>query len=127
MQCPLTLVTQSAYPFWNILLLHTEIILTDKYLQTKCGCVCVWLKGFRSVDIHTLHGVDERAHISLFDDEAAFGIVHRVHTVHDLADLGHLKILHEVIVQNGILDQISRAEIKMKRISTRANSISFPI
>lgn len=47
---------------------------------------------------HTFHDVDYAADIPLFDDEAASGILDRVHAVNDLADLGHLEVLHEVIV-----------------------------
>jgi len=48
----------------------------------------------------TFHDVDEGAHVPLFNNTAVFFIVHWIHTVHYLLDLRHLKILHEVIVQD---------------------------
>lgn len=63
----------------------------------------IWVRGWVC---STFHDVDQRAHIAFLDDAAVFSILHRVHAVHDLLDLGQLQVLHEVIVQNGLLDQI---------------------
>lgn len=54
----------------------------------------------------TFHDVDEGAHIAFFNNTAVFVIVHWIHTVHDLLDLRHFQILHEVVVQDSWLDQI---------------------
>lgn len=56
--------------------------------------------------LFTFHDVDQRAHVALLDDAAVFAILHRIHAVHDLLDLRQLQVLHEVIVQDGLLDQI---------------------
>lgn len=58
--------------------------------------------------LFTFHNVDQRAHVALLDDAAVLAILHRVHAVHDLLDLRQLQVLHEVIVQDGLLDQILR-------------------
>ena len=50
----------------------------------------------------TFHDVDEIAHVTLLDNEAAIGMFKRVHTVDDGHDLIHFEILHEVVVENGI-------------------------
>lgn len=55
----------------------------------------------------TFHHVDYAAHIALLDDEAASAVLHRVHAVHDLADLRHLQVFHEVIVQDGGFDDFA--------------------
>lgn len=54
----------------------------------------------------TFHDVHQRAHIALLYDAAVLSILHRVHAVHDLLDLRQLQVLHEVIIQDGLLDQI---------------------
>ena len=56
----------------------------------------------------TFHDVDQRAHIALLNDTAVRSILHRVHAVHDLLDLRQLQVLHEVIVQDGLLYQVLR-------------------
>lgn len=56
--------------------------------------------------LFTFHDVDQRAHIALLNDAAVLSILHRVHAVHDLLDLRQLQVLHEVVVQDGLLDQI---------------------
>lgn len=54
----------------------------------------------------TFHDVDQRAHVTLLDDAAVLAILHRIHAVHDLLDLRLLQVLHEVIVLDGLLDEI---------------------
>lgn len=54
----------------------------------------------------TFHDIDQRAHVAFLDDAAVFSVLHRIHAVHDLLDLRQLQVLHEVIVQDGLLDQI---------------------
>lgn len=54
----------------------------------------------------TFHDIDQRAHVAFLDDAAVFSILHRIHAVHDLLDLWQFQVLHEVIVQDGLLDQI---------------------
>lgn len=68
----------------------------------------------------TFHDVDQRAHISLFDDTALFFILYRIHAVHDLLDLRQLQILHEVIVKNCLFDEFFRPVVtKTERIFVR--------
>lgn len=57
---------------------------------------------------HTFHDVDDAADIPFLDDETAGSILHGIHAVHYLADLRHLEVLHEVVVQNGGFDQLPR-------------------
>lgn len=64
----------------------------------------------------TFHDIDQWAHIALLNDTAVLSILHRVHAVHDLLDLRQLQVLHEVIVQDGLLDQILRPGDKVKQI-----------
>lgn len=54
----------------------------------------------------TFHDVDEWAHVPFLDDEAVLGVVHGVHAVHDLPNLAHVQVLHEVVVEDGWPDQI---------------------
>jgi len=56
----------------------------------------------------TFHNVDNAAHGALLDDEAAGHVLNRVHAVHNLADLRHLQVFHEVVVQNGAFNQVPR-------------------
>lgn len=69
------------------------------FLPWRLIWVCV-------VFFFTFHDVDQRAHVAFLDDAAVFSILHRIHAVHDLLDLRQLQVLHEVIVQDGLLDQI---------------------
>ena len=78
------------------------------------AAVSFWIDlGFQRINIlqqcmcaFTFHDVDQGSHIALLNDAAVFSILHRVHAVHDLLDLRQLQVLHEVIVQDGFLDQI---------------------
>lgn len=54
----------------------------------------------------TFHDVDQGAHVTLLDDAAVLAVLHRIHAVHDLLDLRLLQVLHEVIVLDGLLDEI---------------------
>ena len=62
--------------------------------------------------MRTFHDVDERADVALTDDHAVFSVIHGMHTVHDLQDLRHVQVLHEVIIQDGRLYQILRTVIE---------------
>lgn len=67
----------------------------------------VFLESKSTIEALTFHHVDYAANIALLDDEAACAVLHRVHAVHDLADLRHLQVLHEVIVQDGGFDDFA--------------------
>lgn len=54
----------------------------------------------------TFHDVHQGAHVTLLDDAAVLPILHGIHAVHDLLDLRQLQVLHEVVVQDGLLDEI---------------------
>lgn len=54
----------------------------------------------------TFHHVDQRTHITLLDDAGVLPIIHWVHAIHHLVDLGQLQVLHEIIVQDGLLDHL---------------------
>lgn len=54
----------------------------------------------------TFHDVDQGAHVTLLDDAAVLAVLHWIHAVHDLLDLRLLQVLHEVIVLDGLLDEI---------------------
>ena len=58
---------------------------------------------------HTFHDVDGAARVSFLDDGRMFVELGRVHTVDNLQDLGHVQVLHEVVVQDRILDQLFRS------------------
>lgn len=47
-----------------------------------------------------LHHVDQGAGLPLPDDLAVLGVLHRHHHVHNLVDLRHLQVLHEVVVHD---------------------------
>lgn len=54
----------------------------------------------------TFHDVDQGADVTLLDDAAVLAVLHRIHAVHDLLDLRLLQVLHEVIVLDGLLDEV---------------------
>lgn len=54
----------------------------------------------------TFHHIDQRANGPLLDDAGVLPIIHRVHAVHHLMDLRQLQVLHEVVVQDGVLDHL---------------------
>lgn len=56
----------------------------------------------------TFHHIDQRAHITFLNDAGVFAVLHRVHAVHDLMDLGQFEVLHEIIVQDGLSDHVLR-------------------
>lgn len=57
----------------------------------------------------TFHDVHDGADIPFLDDEAPLGVIHWVHAVHYLPDLGQLQVLHKVVPQDGALDQLPRS------------------
>ncbi len=56
----------------------------------------------------TFQNVDRRAFIALLDDAAALCQCGGIHAVHDGEDLTGLQVLHEIILQKSLLDQLSR-------------------
>lgn len=71
-------------------------------------------QSFFYVCVFTFHDVHQGAHVALLNDTAVFSILDRVHAVHDLLDLRQLQVFHEVIVQDGLLDQILGPGNKVK-------------
>lgn len=70
-----------------------SVLVLYEYFKVRC-------------ETRTFHDVDDAPHVTLLDDEAAGRVLHGVHAVHDLADLRHLQVLHEVVVQNSSLYQL---------------------
>lgn len=62
----------------------------------------------------TLENVDYAPDVALLDYETAGLVVFRVHAVDDLSDLGQLQVLHEVVVQDRVLDQLARSAKEIK-------------
>lgn len=74
----------------------------------------------------TFHYVDYAADIAFLDDETASAVLDRVHAVHDLADLRHLEVLHEVIVQDGGFDDFA-GSVRGERTRGKALEVVFGI
>lgn len=66
--------------------------------------------------IPTFHNINDAADISFLDDDTSSFISDRVHAIHQLPNLGHFQILHEVIVQYSRLDDIARSGRRMEKI-----------
>ena len=74
----------------------------------------------------TFHDVDEGPDVSLLDDDGAGLVLHGVHAVHDLADLAHVQVLHEVVVQDGLSYQLfgtAHTERRTRLYNTSNNAI----
>lgn len=96
-------------------LFHIHRIVINWFSSNKQSTTSSWQKNveidyelkYKRITLTkpTFHDVDDAAHITLLDDEAARGVLHRVHAVDDLSNLSHLQVLHEVVVQNRALYQ----------------------
>jgi len=56
----------------------------------------------------TFQDIDGRAVVTLLDDAAALCQSCGIHAIHDGEDLAGLQVLHEIILQQSPLDQLSR-------------------
>ena len=56
----------------------------------------------------TFDDEDVRADVSLPDDDALLGVVNRVHRVDDLLDLRVVQVLHEVVAEDRLRQQLLR-------------------
>ena len=54
----------------------------------------------------TFDDVDVCSDVMLFDDDAILAVVHQVHSVDDLLDLAEVQVLHEVVVQDCLGQQL---------------------
>lgn len=58
----------------------------------------------------TFHDVDNATDIAFFDNETFGRILNRIHAIDNLTDLVHIQIFHEIIVQNGRFDELTRSK-----------------
>ena len=49
-----------------------------------------------------------RPDVALFNDDAALGVVDRMHSVDDLLDLAEVEVLHEVVAEDCVGQQLRR-------------------
>lgn len=73
----------------------------------------------------TFQNVDGRAVVSLLDDAAALCQCSGIHAVHDGEDLTDLQVLHEIILQKSLLDQLSRPGMGLNRTCCFSNSLKL--
>lgn len=71
----------------------------------------------------TFQYVDSRAIIALLDDTASLCKGGGIHAVHDGEDLAGFYVLHEIVFQQSLLDQMSRSAM----ISEGSKEIKQPV
>ena len=89
-------------------------MFSERFENVRKNALNIYPYGKKILQL-TLHDVDDGADVALLDDEGAADVLHGVHAVHDLLDLGRLEVLHEIVVHDHALDEGAGPGAKIER------------